>query len=756
VHAPEVLGLRVGTILESRAAAGVSLACEQQVGEALGTAESVRRLEQLEQRPRAQLERAMHLRVMTGREQRKIAMLAGNPQTARERLDRRDARLLVSMVARPVLARRERLAEIVREHGEAHGRRFAQSRRAPQREHRVHARVDLRMPALGLRHAEKGVDLGKDDRERTAVAQHLEIDIRPALSERPLGFLPDPLGNERIELAGCRHPAHELACFVGNGEAQVGEAGREPRHAQHAHGILDESLRNVTQDAVLEVAAAAVRIDDLARGTLGHRIDREITASEILLERDVRREMRDEAAVAGRDLALEARERVLLVRFGMQEHGELAPDGHEALPFELGGLGSDHDPVALAHGQSEQAVTDGAADQVDFHALMLTEPGSNPRRSFSHGRFAPRALLLAVVIAALSGCGTTYLLQAARGQWQVMQQRRPIEEVIADPSTPRDLRFRLLELGAAREFASRELGLPDNGSYRSYADLGRPYVVWNVVATPEFSIHPLRWCFPIAGCVSYRGYFSEQRARAFAERLRAEGHDVLVAGVPAYSTLGRFADPVLNTMLGYGDSELAAIVFHELAHQVVYVPGDTEFNEAFAVAVEQAGLERWLAVRRREAQLERLRERRARQLEYVSLFVRRRAELGRLYATKLPPEKMRERKREIFAALEADIRALEARHGVSSPYGAWVEAGLNNAHLASVATYYECVPGFERLLAEHGGDLRRFYDAARALAALPRAVRRERLCGPSPSPRMPEVTEAGTPVRSPTRSAGSG
>src|SRR6202011_4337529 len=223
---------------------------------------------------------------------------------------------------------------------------------------------------------------------------------------------------------------------------------------------------------------------------------------------------------------------------------------------------------------------------------MLTNPGVA-----AHVVCGARALLLAAACTLLSGCGTRYLMQAASGQWQVLRQRVPIDTLRADARTPPALRAELQEVRAAREFASRELGLPDNSSYRSYADIGRPYVVWNVVATPEFSVQPRHWCFPIAGCVAYRGYFREKNARSFAAGLASRGFDVTVGGVPAYSTLGKFADPIVSTMMRYGDSELAAIIFHELAHQLLYAKNDTDFNEACATTVEDAGLERWLASR---------------------------------------------------------------------------------------------------------------------------------------------------------------
>jgi predicted aminopeptidase len=337
-----------------------------------------------------------------------------------------------------------------------------------------------------------------------------------------------------------------------------------------------------------------------------------------------------------------------------------------------------------------------------------------------------------------------YVAQAARGQWQVMRAREPIDKVISSDRTSQELRTRLTEVRAAREFASRELGLPDNGSYRSYADLKRPYVVWNVIAVPEFSVHPERWCFPFAGCVAYRGYFSERSARKFAASLTERGFDTLIGGVPAYSTLGKFRDPVLNTMLGYGNDELAAIIFHELSHQLVYVPGDSEFNEAFATAVEQVGLERWLKRQGREGDVTRHKGRRSRQADVVALFTRTRSKLAELYKLPLSPDVMRERKRAIFAQLDSDLAALEKRLGIRSAYRDWAPEGLNNAHLASLATYYDCVPGFERLLAANDEDLPRFYAAVRELARKPKEERRATLCQgvtakPEPNPE-PEVS----------------
>jgi predicted aminopeptidase len=336
--------------------------------------------------------------------------------------------------------------------------------------------------------------------------------------------------------------------------------------------------------------------------------------------------------------------------------------------------------------------------------------------------------LVLVAVHMLGGCGTLYVAQAARGQLQILSAREPIRKVLANPRTGADLRRRLTELRIAREFASRELGLPDNKSYTSYADLDRDYVVWSVVATPEFSIEPREWCFPFVGCVAYRGYFKERSAQAFAERLRAQGFDAVVGGVPAYSTLGKFNDPILNTMMSYGDDELASIMFHELSHQVIYIANDSAFNEAFAVAVEQEGLARWLKFRGREADLDKYLRRRERQAESLAIVSRHRRELAHLYQAPIPESQMRERKREVFSRLVAELRATAEKYGAESTLAAELDGEPNNARLASLATYYECVPGFQRLLAEQQHDLPRFYRAVREVAKLPRDERRAMLC----------------------------
>ena len=310
-----------------------------------------------------------------------------------------------------------------------------------------------------------------------------------------------------------------------------------------------------------------------------------------------------------------------------------------------------------------------------------------------------------------------------------MSKRKPIPRVIADPATSPKVRSQLEAVAQIREFATRRLGLPDNGSYRSYADVGRPYVVWNVIAAPEFSVDPKEWCYPIVGCVAYRGYFVERRARRFADGLRRRGLDVAVDGVAAYSTLGHFDDPILNTMLGWSDVELASIIFHELTHQMIYVPNDADFNEALAVTVEEEGVRRWLQSLGRDRDLERYREYQERFARVLALLTRTRDELRELYASGIEREPMRVRKAAIYAALDGSYHGLAQQWGGHAPFDSWFQGDLNNANLASVATYYDCVPGFQRELEAVGGDLEAFYGRVRQLAKMDQRQRDALMCG---------------------------
>ena len=340
-----------------------------------------------------------------------------------------------------------------------------------------------------------------------------------------------------------------------------------------------------------------------------------------------------------------------------------------------------------------------------------------------------RAAVAIALIAGLSG--GCYLLQSAEGQLALMSKRKPITQVIDNSSTPPRLRAQLKSVRAIRDFASHELGLPDNGSYRKYADIGRAYVVWNVVAAPEFSVEPKKWCFPIVGCVAYRGYFVEDRARRFAAGLQGQGFDVLVGGVAAYSTLGHFDDPILSTMVNWNDVELAAIIFHELTHQLLYVPNDASFNEALATTVEEEGVRRWLSSLGREQDLADHLLEQQHYLQVIALMSETREHLRLIYAMTLPPPLMRERKREALEALRETYSALRTQWGGHAPFDAWFAQDINNAHLASIATYFACVPGFERELKAVGGDLPAFYRRVRELAKMDQPRRDLLVCGTS-------------------------
>lgn len=323
----------------------------------------------------------------------------------------------------------------------------------------------------------------------------------------------------------------------------------------------------------------------------------------------------------------------------------------------------------------------------------------------------------------LAGCDTLgYYGQAVHGQLEIARSARPVVEVLEDPATPAALRQRLQLAAAIRDYAVRALALPDNDSYRRYVDLGRPYPVWNVVAAPEFSVEPVKSCFPVAGCVSYRGFFAREAAERNAAARRAEGLDVHLYGVPAYSTLGWFADPLLSSFIGYADTELARLLFHELAHHVVYVSDDTTFNESFAVAVEEAGVARWLRAQNREQDLAGFRAAQARKGEFVALVEDARARLKALYAQSLAPAEMREAKRAEFAAMQSRYAALKAKWGGFAGYDRLM-ASPNNALVASISTYTRQVAGFRRLLEAENGDLPAFYARVKALAALPAAER---------------------------------
>ncbi|MGH8752851.1 MAG: aminopeptidase [Burkholderiales bacterium] len=335
---------------------------------------------------------------------------------------------------------------------------------------------------------------------------------------------------------------------------------------------------------------------------------------------------------------------------------------------------------------------------------------------------------MVLLVPLLGGCANLgFYWQSVGGQIDIWKREQPIETLLSDQTTPPDLKRRLESALRMREFASRELDLPDNGSFRKYADLKRPYVLWNVFAAPEFSVKPREWCFVFAGCVSYRGYFSESEAERISEDQRSQGYDVFVAGVPAYSTLGWFDDPILNTFIYDPESEVAGLIFHELAHQVLYVKDDTTFNESFAVTVQREGVSRWLAKYGTSEQRATFVIAQRRKQDFTLLVMKFRSRLDELYSSAISDSQKRKSKRQIFSDLQQEYTQLKASWGGFSGYDHWLPPETNNASLASVATYTQLVPAFQALLAKNDGNLTRFYQAVKEIAGLPKPERDARL-----------------------------
>ncbi len=342
-------------------------------------------------------------------------------------------------------------------------------------------------------------------------------------------------------------------------------------------------------------------------------------------------------------------------------------------------------------------------------------------------------LLAAITVCLTSGCSTLgYYAQSVGGHLAIVRAARPVPDWLADASAPAVLKEQLVLSQRIRDYAVRELKQPDNASYRRYADLQRGAALWNVVAAPELSLKLSTWCFPVVGCVGYRGYYAQADAQAFAQTLRSQGLEVSVYGVPAYSTLGLlpggvFADPLLNTFIDYPQGELARLIFHELAHQIAFARGDTVFNESFATAVESIGSARWLADHADSGHREEQARIEARRQDFRDLTARYRAEFEALYASAASDDTKRAAKSTLLARLRADHASLKReRWGGYSGYDGWF-ARANNAAFGVLAAYHELMPNFERLFEREGRDFTRFYAEVKRLAALPENERRAAL-----------------------------
>lgn len=346
----------------------------------------------------------------------------------------------------------------------------------------------------------------------------------------------------------------------------------------------------------------------------------------------------------------------------------------------------------------------------------------------------PHLVAVFVLTGLAGGCNTVgYYGQAFRGQHELWSRQKPIHALLASPATPAPLKERLALVLSLRNFAEKELRLPANGHYLRYADLGRRFVVWNVYAAPEFSLTPKSWWYPVVGKLDYRGYFSEQKARDYAASLEQKGFDVYIGGVTAYSTLGWFHDPVLNTFIHEGDADLAELLFHELAHQRLFLPGDTDFNEAFATAVAEEGARRWMESRNDLTALEEYRVQARRTEQFVELVSDARQKLALIY-TNTPGAHiatqsftLRTGKRKTLLELREGYAQLKANWGGSKSYDEWFRRSLNNAQLNTVDTYYRLVPAFRRVLRLHEGNLEAFYAEIESLRKLDKPGRRARL-----------------------------
>ncbi len=334
-------------------------------------------------------------------------------------------------------------------------------------------------------------------------------------------------------------------------------------------------------------------------------------------------------------------------------------------------------------------------------------------------------LILAIL---LSGCESFfYYKQAITGQVDILCKRKAISRLLEDRNTPDKLKKQLQLVMGIREFAIKELKLPADKHYLTYVELNRSSVAWNVFAAPEFSFQEKKWCYPIVGCVAYRGYFSQEDAQRYASKLTGEGLDVHVGAVSAYSTLGWFDDPIFSTFVHRSEARLAGLIFHELAHQILFTADDTTFNESFASAVEQEGLRRWFALSGKKKDYNAYLNSEQFYRWFAELVGRYREKLENLYKKDLPPETKRREKAVLLRQLKGEYEKGKTAWGQHKGYDAWFARPINNAKILSVGFYNDLVPAFLGFLQETGGDLGQFYEQCKILAGKPKEDRRQQL-----------------------------
>ena len=330
--------------------------------------------------------------------------------------------------------------------------------------------------------------------------------------------------------------------------------------------------------------------------------------------------------------------------------------------------------------------------------------------------FLKKLSFIAVSVISISACEhLDYYSRSIAGQWEIISNSKPIEEILLDENVPESVKEKLSPINEIRNFAIEDLKLPENDSYLSYADINREYVVWNIIATPTLSLEPVQWCFPIAGCLDYRGFFNKDDAINQANLLREQGNDVFIGGVTAYSTLGWFDDPVLNTMLKKDLNYLIKVIFHELAHQKIYIRNDTEFNEAFAETVAITGTRKWLSTFRSKFELEEFNRKQNAEDSFVSIVLNARKKLENNYNSGLPDQLKLQIKTRVMAEMREDYKSTWSSHDYETNYDEWFGNEINNAKITAVVTYRNLIPGFIQLLEYSGNNFDSFYRIVQAM-----------------------------------------
>lgn len=573
--------------------------------------------------------------------------------------------------------------------------------------------IDLGVVTGWLGHTEQAVDLRKLRRQGAAIAQNLDEEPGVRLSQSAVELGKNTLGDEGRQFSRGHHPPHKPLRFLGHGKSEpCGKA----RHPQDPDRIFGKRVAHMAQEPGPEIRKAPVGVDELPSLRTSHGINSEIPTPQVLNQGDPGVGVYHEPAVARGGLALGPRQGVFAVRLGVQKYREIRTYAPEAAGFHLLRGRADHDIIPISNRPAEQFIPHCAAYEIGFHM---------PREVLSQDRHCIRFLLiLLLTMASLSGCALPYYAQAVGGQLAIMNRERPIAEILTKPSAPVALKHRLRYVLRLRRFAEQKLDLPLHGNYRDYVSLHRPYVVWNVFAARPLSLTLKRWCFPIAGCVAYRGYFAQTRAYRYAAHLKKRGYDVFVGGVPAYATLGYLHDPVLSSFLDESRPRIAHTIFHELAHDLLYVQNATTFDESFADTVAAVGVKRFLKDEGTPAEREDYARQDRRRKAVMALVRQCHRRLQQLYArTGLSRTEKLQEKQVIIRQLKAGFTRLAGRWHGTHGFAAFFHLPFNNAVLGAYASYQQLVPAFRRLLALENGNLEAFYRVVRWYGRLPAPLR---------------------------------